>query len=79
MLNCRHMTRLISDGQERRLSWLERFNLGVHLLACPPCLRFQRAVRWLHQRLSAAPADVQLSAQARDRIARALKQASREE
>ena len=53
--------------------------LGVHLLGCPPCLRFSRAVRWLHRRLSAAPADVRLPAEARDRIARALEQAGRDE
>lgn len=79
MLNCRHMTRLISDGLDRRLSWVERLWLGVHLLGCPPCLRFSRAIRWLHRRLPAAPADVRLPPEARDRIARALEQAGREE
>ncbi len=79
MLSCRHMTRLISDGLDRPLSWVEHFYLGVHLLGCSPCLRFSRAVRWLHQRLPAAPADVQLLPEARERIARALEQAGRGE
>ena len=79
MLSCRHMTRLISDGLDRPLSWWERFCLGVHLLGCPPCLRFSRAIRWLHRRLPAAQADVQLPPEARDRIARALEQAGRGE
>jgi hypothetical protein len=79
MLNCRHMTRLISDGLDRPLSWAERLCLGVHLLGCPPCLRFSRAIRWLHRRLPAAPADVQLPPETRDRIARALEQAGRGE
>ena len=79
MLNCRHMSQLISDGLDRRLSWLERLCLGVHLLGCPPCLRFNRAVHWLHRHLPAAQADVRLSPEARDRIARALEQAGRGE
>ena len=79
MLNCRHMTRLISDGLDRPLSWVERLSLVVHLLGCPPCLRFSRAIRWLHRRLPAAPADVPLPPEARERIARALEQAGRGE
>jgi hypothetical protein len=79
MLDCRHMTQLISAGQDRRLSWVERLNFAIHLLGCPPCLRFHQAVRWLHHRLSSAPADVQLPAEARDRIARVLERAGRGE
>lgn len=79
MLSCRHMTRVISDGLDRPLSWVERLCLGVHLIGCPPCLRFSRAIRWLHGRLPSAPADIQLPPEARDRIARALEQAGRGE
>lgn len=75
MLTCRHATRVISDGLDRPLSWLERFGLAVHLLGCPPCRRFRRAVGWLHRSLAQAPADDRLSPQARDRIRRAVEEA----
>jgi hypothetical protein len=51
----------------------------VHLLGCPPCLRFSRAVRWLQRLLPAAPADVRMPPEARDRIARALERTGRGE
>jgi hypothetical protein len=78
MLSCRRATRLISDGLDRPLSWLEGLGLGVHLLGCPPCQRFRRAARWLHAALASPRADVPLPADARERIRRALEQAAGE-
>jgi hypothetical protein len=79
MLNCRDATRLISDGLDRSLSWLERLGLGVHLLGCGPCCRFRRAVRWLQGALASAPEDERLPPEARERIRIALERAAREE
>ena len=76
MLNCRHATRWISDALDRPLSWLQRLGLGIHLLGCPPCRRFRRAIRWLHRALPAAPCDALLSPEARDRIRRAVEEAA---
>jgi hypothetical protein len=76
MLNCRRATRLVSDRLDRSLSWFNRLRLGVHLLACPPCARFRRAVEWLHRSLASAPFDDRLSPQARARIQRALDEAA---
>lgn len=78
-LGCRHTSRLISDRLERSLSWFEWLCLRVHLLGCEPCCRFGRAVRWLNRRLTAAPSDEQLSAEARRRLHLALEAAAREE
>jgi hypothetical protein len=78
-LTCRHTTRLISDRQDRPLSWFEWFCLRLHLLGCEPCCRFRRAIRCLHRALASAPDDAQLSAEARERIRRALEHAAREE
>jgi hypothetical protein len=69
------MTRLISDGLDRPLSWFERFILAIHLWGCRPCKRFRRAVRWLHASLRLAPSTARLSPQARARIRRALEEA----
>ncbi len=72
------MTQVISDGLDRRLSWLERLGLAIHLLGCSPCCRFRQAVRWLHRSLAQAPSEEQLSPEARDRIRRALEEAAGE-
>jgi hypothetical protein len=79
MLSCRNATRLISDRMDRSLSCGERVRLGVHLLLCPPCQRFRRAVNFLHRALPALPDDTELPADARARIRRALEQASHNE
>jgi hypothetical protein len=75
VLNCRHVTRLLSAGCDRPLSWLEWLLLALHLGGCRPCRRFRRAVRWLHASLPSAPCDARLSPQARARIRRALEEA----
>jgi hypothetical protein len=75
MFDCRNMSRLLSEGLDRRLGWWERLLLGVHLLGCPPCRRFRRGVRLLHRELPSAPCEARLSRQARQRIARALEEA----
>jgi len=76
MLSCRKMTQLISKALDGPLSLLQRLALGIHLLGCPPCRRFRRAVQWLHAALASAPSDANLSSQARDRIRRALEKAA---
>jgi hypothetical protein len=68
MFSCRQVTRLISDRQERSLSWFEGMGVGVHLLGCEPCRRFHRAVRWLHRALASALIDDVLPLEARQRI-----------
>jgi hypothetical protein len=75
VLSCRHITRLLSDTLDRRLSWLERLAVGLHLCGCRPCRRFRRAIRWLHAALPAAPSDARLSARARARFQRAVEEA----
>jgi hypothetical protein len=79
MFSCRQVTRLISDRQERSLSWFEGMGVGVHLLGCEPCRRFHRAVRWLHRALASALIDDVLPLEARQRIQLALEGAAREE
>jgi hypothetical protein len=78
MLSCRNTTRLISEELDRSLSCGERLRLGVHLLLCPPCQRFRRAVHFLHRALPSLPDDTGLPDDARARIRRALEEASRD-
>jgi len=44
-ITCREATRLVLEGEERRLAWGERLALRVHLLICKACPRFSRQVR----------------------------------
>jgi hypothetical protein len=76
VLSCRDLSRMVSDGLERRLAWWERLVLGAHLLTCRPCRHFCRAVRWLHASLPSAPSDARLAPAARARIQRALEEAA---
>jgi hypothetical protein len=41
---CREVTRLVLEGQDRRLSATERVALRLHWLACDGCSRFRRQV-----------------------------------
>lgn len=40
MLNCRDATKLMSEGQERPLSFMERLSLKIHLAMCKGCHNF---------------------------------------
>ncbi|HQR70766.1 MAG TPA: zf-HC2 domain-containing protein [Burkholderiaceae bacterium] len=42
MLNCREVTRLVSESQERPLRVNERMGLRLHLMMCSGCRNFER-------------------------------------
>jgi hypothetical protein len=42
LLSCKEATRLLSQAQDRRLSYGERIKLRLHLMACIACSRFSR-------------------------------------
>ena len=44
-VSCREATRLVLQGEERRLAWSERLALRLHLAICSACARFTRQVR----------------------------------
>lgn len=79
MLTCKNASHLVSQRQDRALSFRERWGLRIHLWACGNCRRFERQLglmrRLLRQsvrRAEAEVADQQLSAEARERISRVL-------
>ena len=53
MLTCKSASRLISEGEERRLGWRERLALAWHLLWCSACRRFARHMAWLRHAMGA--------------------------
>lgn len=40
MLSCKEVSRLLSQGEERRLTLFERVKLRLHLHVCAGCSRF---------------------------------------
>lgn len=53
MLNCREVTRLVSESQERKLSVAERLSLNLHLMMCDGCKNFSRQVPFLRRAMRA--------------------------
>jgi len=79
MLTCKDASRLVSEAQERRLGFRERWGLHLHLWICDNCRRFERQIRLLRQALHTLArreeTDTQgpeLSPAARERIRKAL-------
>jgi hypothetical protein len=79
MLTCKDASHLVSHGQDRALSFRERWGLRFHLWMCGNCRRFERQIglmrrllRQPDQRADAEVADQALSAEARERISQAL-------
>lgn len=53
MLNCRSVTRLVSEAQERHLSVREKMGLKVHLMMCSGCRNFSQQIPFLRQAMRA--------------------------
>jgi hypothetical protein len=47
MIDCRQASQLLSQAQEARLTFGQRFWLRLHLLGCDACTRFGRQLDWL--------------------------------
>jgi hypothetical protein len=52
MLSCKDATRLLSQAEDRRLSYAERVKLRLHLMACVACSRFSRQLALMRDALS---------------------------
>ncbi len=49
MLNCKQVTHLLSEMQERDLRWRERLPLKLHLLMCAGCNNFRKQMDFLRR------------------------------
>ena len=49
MLPCREVTRLVSQGLDRRLGFGERIALRVHFAICEGCSNFDRQMKLLRE------------------------------
>jgi hypothetical protein len=49
MLSCKEVTRMVSQGLDRRLGVFERLRLRVHLAICDGCTNFKKQMDFLRQ------------------------------
>lgn len=49
MLSCKEVTRLLSDGQDRKLTLTERINLEMHLALCKGCSNYRKQMDFLRK------------------------------
>jgi hypothetical protein len=49
MLKCKEVTRLVSQGLDRRLGFGERLRLRVHLAICDGCSHFSKQMAFLRK------------------------------
>ena len=54
MLSCKEVSRLVSQGLDRRLGFVERVRLRVHLLICDGCTNFKKHVEFLRKAVKSA-------------------------
>ena len=78
MLSCKAASRLISQSLDRTLTWQERLALRFHLAICKHCMRFSQQLSQLRIAVKTMvqntehDANIQLSPEAKDRIANAI-------
>lgn len=81
MLNCRQVTRLVSQSMDTTLPWYQRLAIRIHLLYCVWCRRYTAQIRFLHQATKAwatEAADLsapKLSSEAKETMRKRLKEA----
>lgn len=78
MLNCKQITKLVSESFSRRLSVGERLRLWMHISMCRTCRSFRRLQIRLHLVMRGKPdkddaKNDQLSQTARDRMRDVIK------
>jgi hypothetical protein len=49
MLNCRQVTRLVSQAMDAKLPWHQRLAIRIHLLYCLWCRRYAAQIQFLRQ------------------------------
>lgn len=80
MLNCKQTTEVVSKRLDRELSWLERFNLKLHLIICKHCRNYAKHLSFLHAFSNKADQHIEqrdqaLSHECKERLQEAIKKA----
>jgi len=79
MLNCRQITRLVSQSLDRKLPWYQRLAVRFHLLYCVWCRRYANQVLFLRKATKALAAEeasaARLSTEAKEQMCQRMEQA----
>ena len=84
MLNCRQITRLVSQSMDAKLRWYQWLGVRLHLLYCVWCRRYAAQLRFLRKASKQQAPEMEtvpyhkLSNEARARIRTRLQEASRD-
>jgi hypothetical protein len=85
MLNCKEVSKLVSESIDRKLSWWQQINLWMHIGMCGLCRRFRKDLFYLHEEThhhaeqierDTVDSDVKLSDESRDRMKQSLESQS---
>jgi hypothetical protein len=57
MKTCKEVHRLVIEGQDRKLSFGERFSVRVHLMMCNACRRFEAQMEFMRLALRRFPGE----------------------
>lgn len=49
MRSCKEISRLVSEGLDRKLSFWERLSIRIHHLICGPCEAYEHQIHFLRQ------------------------------
>lgn len=49
MLSCKEITHLLSEEQDRKLTFNQRFKLMTHLAMCVGCSRYKKQINFIRQ------------------------------
>jgi predicted anti-sigma-YlaC factor YlaD len=55
MKTCKEVHRLVIEGQDRKLSLMERIAVRVHLMMCGACRRFETQMQFLREAVRRLP------------------------
>ena len=47
--NCKEVTRLVLEAEDRQLPWAERLAVRLHMHICAACPRFRQQVRLMRE------------------------------
>ena len=85
MLNCRQVTRLVSQSMDTKLRWYQWLGMRIHLLYCVWCRRYASQIRFLHKACDQLDPETQaspshtLSSEAKEKMRARLQEAMKDE
>ena len=85
MLNCRQVTRLVSQSMDAKLRWYQWLGMRIHLLYCVWCRRYASQIRFLHKACDHLDPETEanpthtLSSEAKDKMRARLQEAMKDE